>query len=86
MLYDAQQARMNALANNKRVKEMLDHISSCIVECVAEGMFKTHTIIISVVLNEEEWTFIRKNFEARGYNVHYRKESNNKVYLDIDWT
>ncbi len=86
MLYDAYQARTNALTRNKNVKEMIDHISSCIAECVAEGMFKTHTIIITVTLKEEEWTFIKKNFEARGYNVSYRKESDNKIYLDIDWT
>lgn len=86
MLYDACQARTNALARNKRVKEMIDHISCGIAECVAEGMFKTHTFIITVTLKEEEWTFIKKNFEARGYNVSYRKESDNKIYLDIDWT
>lgn len=86
MLYDACQARTNALAKNKRVKEMIDHISDCITECVSEGMFRTHTIIITVVLEEEELTFIKKNFEARGYNVNYRKESDNKIYLDIDWT
>lgn len=86
MLYDAHQARVNALARNKKVKEMIDHISSCVTECVAEGMFKTHTIIIAVELKDEEWTFIKKNFEALGYNVKCRKESDNKIYLDIDWT
>ena len=86
MLYDAWQARVNALAKNKRVRGMIDHISSCVAECVSEGMFKVHTIIISVTLEVEELMFIKKNFESRGYNVSYRKESDNKVYMDIDWT
>lgn len=85
IIFNASQARTNAMNNNREVCIVMDTIEHYIQQAINEGRFKVKVLLINNKLEGGE-EFIKRYLENLGYTCSYTyDDEKNEIEFNINW-